>query len=135
MTCLVTAWLVALLGAGLGRASGLESHLKTIEADQAACIQQLRLPTYPPLAAAARVRASVAVHVTIGKSGAVQLSSSAALATLFESSIRDALSKSIFDEACGGRQVVLTSADGKDAVVVGYPMEFWIFVKAPSVQP
>lgn len=133
----VSCWVVPLLMA----------PSNVTENQPVSCLQRLRIPIYPPLAASARVGGSVSAKFLIPVHNAsqqskmdVQFTSVSPHAELFEAAIQEALRKSSFSGACSGKTLDLTfhfelSDDAKNSVSFGYPLQFWISTKAPHWQP
>jgi hypothetical protein len=103
------------------------------------CIERLRLPVYPPLAAAARISGSVTATVVVASDGSVQ--TKMAGHSILSPAVDYALRASSFRKSCGTKSVTLVfkfvlsdyHPDGRlQDVSFGYPNQFWISVLPPK---
>lgn len=95
------------------------------------CVEQLQLPLYPALAQHARISGRVTVKVAISADGAVKMESDGP--RLLAPYVENAVGRSSFRMACGGKVVQLVFSFGFDedpykAVSFRYPNEFVITV-------
>ncbi len=119
---------------------------ESAETSNMACVERLDLPTYPRLADAARIAASVTSIIRLGRDGKLQGVRSDVRAVgetvkaAFSKSIEDALRTSRFAAVCAGRTVTvefqfsLGEQVGTERVSFTYPNRFTIFARAKVIQ-
>ena len=98
------------------------------------CVERLKMPLYPPLAAAARIPGTMTVAVVVASNGSIQ--TNIAGHPLLAEAVEKALRASTFRKTCGGKSVRLIfnfvidedSNPGPQRVSFGYPNQFWISV-------
>lgn len=114
-----------------------------------ACLERLHIPTYPALAAQARVAGTVHATVLIKADGALDSISSAVEGNakvakgILAPAVESALKASSFAKSCGGKSINLvfdfvlgeTVFPEKQRVSFSYPNHFWIETTATVWQP
>jgi TonB family protein len=146
-TAIQGAMIVALLGVTNGAAN---PPLPQLAESNAACIERLEAPRYPPLATQARIEGTLTVSVVLttgGKAAKVEteaVSKYPQAKSLFGASVAKVIGEATFRPDCSGKAVKLvfhfdlqgvSPVDRKPSVSLGYPNIFWIVAEAPHFQP
>lgn len=119
------------------------------QTENAACLEHLRIPVYPALAAQARLSGTIRATVLVKADGTPDSVSStfegnAKIAKgVLVQAVESALRASSFEKSCGGKAINLvfdfvlgeTVFPEKQRVSFGYPNHFWIETTATVWQP
>ncbi len=116
-----------------------------------ACVERLQIPTYPALAAQARIIATITSTVTLGANASVERIRSTVESVapsadkMFTSTTEEALRTSVFSKTCRGQSITLIfdfvlgdrllPNRATQSVSFGYPNHFWIVAPPNLVNP
>jgi hypothetical protein len=109
------------------------------------CVEKLRLPAYPPLAKAARVKATLTVVVHLASDATADaVSISGENRALFVVDVEKSIRRSLFNPGCGGRSITLVfefvfgdaiSRSGQNTYGFHYPNRYLITAPPMVVNP
>lgn len=114
-----------------------------------ACVERLEIPTYPPLAKAARIAGALTASLTVGLDGSAQgvtltTESGTRPHPILRPSVEKSVGASSFARACAGKTVTLVFhfelgeklTDSLQPITsFGYPNHFWITAPPMLMQP